>query len=110
MTDGHHKFGWLGVAILGREAGYILNECFWETLTLFCPVLPPPPPPEDMVHPANEINTSSCRVSIYMFVPSTSENPKDNLRKIAIERESSADVEIYSWKQVNGEYLFGILK
>lgn len=57
--------------------------------------------PEDMVHPANEINTSSCRVSIYMFVPSTSENPKDNLRKIAIERESSADVEIYSWKQVN---------
>ncbi|KAJ6664854.1 hypothetical protein lerEdw1_005826 [Lerista edwardsae] len=57
--------------------------------------------PEDMVHPANAIDTTSCRVSIYMFVPSSSENPKDSLRKIAIERESSADVEIYSWKQVN---------
>ncbi|XP_066475534.1 chordin-like protein 2 [Tiliqua scincoides] len=57
--------------------------------------------PEDRVHPANEIDTTSCRVSIYMFVPPSSENPRDNLRKIAIERESSADVEIYSWKQVN---------
>ncbi|XP_061485636.1 chordin-like protein 2 isoform X2 [Rhineura floridana] len=59
--------------------------------------------PEDKVPPPEGIDAIKCRVSVYMFVPSaTSKNPKENLRKIAIERESSEDVEIYIWKLVKG--------
>ncbi|XP_053165919.1 chordin-like protein 2 [Hemicordylus capensis] len=58
--------------------------------------------PEDRVQPTDEVDTTRCGVSVYMFVPSSSEYPKDNLRKIAIERESSEDVEIYIWKLVKG--------
>uniref|UniRef100_A0A8D0BHJ5 Chordin like 2 n=1 Tax=Salvator merianae TaxID=96440 RepID=A0A8D0BHJ5_SALMN len=58
--------------------------------------------PEDKVIPADEIDVTKCRVSVYMFVPSsTPENPRENLRKIAIERESSEDVEIYIWKPLS---------
>lgn len=38
-----------------------------------------------------------------MFVPPSSENPKELLRKIAIEKEASDEVEIYNWKLVKGE-------
>ncbi|XP_054829010.1 chordin-like protein 2 [Eublepharis macularius] len=54
------------------------------------------PDDETMLAPA--INTNKCRVSVYMFIATSSEN----LRKIAIERESSDDVEIYIWKPVKG--------
>ncbi|XP_028581415.2 chordin-like protein 2 [Podarcis muralis] len=60
--------------------------------------------PEDKEAPTDSgVDTTRCQVSVYMFVPSSaSENPKENLRKIAIERESSEDVEIYIWKLVKG--------
>nr|XP_060622968.1 chordin-like protein 2 [Anolis sagrei ordinatus] len=57
--------------------------------------------PEDKQVPTAETSPAKCRVSLYMFVPS-SENPNENLRKIAVERESSEDVEIYIWKFVKG--------
>uniref|UniRef100_A0A8D2LNC6 Chordin like 2 n=1 Tax=Varanus komodoensis TaxID=61221 RepID=A0A8D2LNC6_VARKO len=61
--------------------------------------------PEDKVAPAGGIGPTKCRVSVYMFVPPASgtEHPGENLRKVAIERESSEEVEIYIWKLVRGE-------
>ncbi|KAL8191337.1 UNVERIFIED_CONTAM: hypothetical protein K2H54_072270 [Gekko kuhli] len=56
--------------------------------------------PDDEAIAAAPVNTNKCRVSIYMFTTSGSE--KDNLRKIAVERESSDEVEIYIWKLVKG--------
>ncbi|KAF7236597.1 Chordin-like protein 2 [Varanus komodoensis] len=60
--------------------------------------------PEDKVAPAGGIGPTKCRVSVYMFVPPASgtEHPGENLRKVAIERESSEEVEIYIWKLVRG--------
>ncbi|XP_034615602.1 chordin-like protein 2 [Trachemys scripta elegans] len=63
--------------------------------------------PDAKVKPTDEINTPRCaknpnRVSVYMFVPPSSESPKEDLRKIAIEKDSSEEVEIYSWKLVKG--------
>uniref|UniRef100_A0A8D0HH40 Chordin like 2 n=1 Tax=Sphenodon punctatus TaxID=8508 RepID=A0A8D0HH40_SPHPU len=64
--------------------------------------------PEAKVKPTDEIHTPKCtknlnRVSVYMYVPPSSEIPRENLRKIAIERASSEEVEIYIWKLVKGE-------
>uniref|UniRef100_A0A8C3ST52 Chordin like 2 n=1 Tax=Chelydra serpentina TaxID=8475 RepID=A0A8C3ST52_CHESE len=64
--------------------------------------------PDAKVKPTDEINTPRCaknlnRVLVYMLVPPGSESPKENLRKIAIEKDSSEEVEIYSWKLVKGE-------
>uniref|UniRef100_A0A8C3FAL0 Chordin like 2 n=1 Tax=Chrysemys picta bellii TaxID=8478 RepID=A0A8C3FAL0_CHRPI len=69
-----------------------------------CKICPECPDPG----PTDEINTPRCaknpnRVSVYMFVPPSSESPKEDLRKIAIEKDSSEEVEIYSWKLVKGE-------
>uniref|UniRef100_A0A674I3D0 Chordin like 2 n=1 Tax=Terrapene triunguis TaxID=2587831 RepID=A0A674I3D0_9SAUR len=68
-----------------------------------CKICPECPDPG----PTDEINTPRCaknlnRVSVYMFVPPSSESPKEDLRKIAIEKDSSEEVEIYSWKLVKG--------
>ncbi|KYO49071.1 chordin-like protein 2 [Alligator mississippiensis] len=62
---------------------------------------------EARVKPTDEISTPKCtkhlnRVLVYMFVPPSSENPKELLRKIAIEKEASDEVEIYNWKLVKG--------
>uniref|UniRef100_A0A8C4VQ38 Chordin like 2 n=1 Tax=Gopherus evgoodei TaxID=1825980 RepID=A0A8C4VQ38_9SAUR len=64
--------------------------------------------PDAKVKPTDEINIPRCakdlnRVLVYMYVPPGSESPKEDLRKIAIEKDSSEEVEIYSWKLVKGE-------
>ncbi|XP_062983820.1 chordin-like protein 2 [Elgaria multicarinata webbii] len=62
--------------------------------------------PEDKGPITEVIDISKCRVSVYMFVPSSSstQHRKQVLRKIAVERESSEDVEIYIWKPMRGIY------
>ncbi|XP_019358651.1 PREDICTED: chordin-like protein 2 isoform X2 [Gavialis gangeticus] len=62
---------------------------------------------EARVKPTDEISTPRCtkhlnRVLVYMFVPPSSETPRELLRKIAIEKEASDEVEIYNWKLVKG--------
>lgn len=37
-----------------------------------------------------------------MYMSPTNPKQKENLRKIAIEKEASEDVEIYVWKMVKG--------
>uniref|UniRef100_A0A8C8SIR1 Chordin like 2 n=1 Tax=Pelusios castaneus TaxID=367368 RepID=A0A8C8SIR1_9SAUR len=63
--------------------------------------------PDAKVKPTDEINATRCaknlnRVLVYMFVPPGTDSLKENLRKIAIEKDSSEEVEIYSWKMVKG--------
>nr|XP_056714634.1 chordin-like protein 2 [Euleptes europaea] len=58
--------------------------------------------PGDEMIPTTAVNTNKCRVSIYMFIASSAE--KENLRKIAIEKDSSDYVEIYIWKLVKGVF------
>ncbi|KAJ7320595.1 hypothetical protein JRQ81_020106 [Phrynocephalus forsythii] len=60
--------------------------------------------PEDRTAPTDGIDTTGCRVSVYTFVPSslTAGHPAENLRKMAVERESSDNVDIYTWKLVKG--------
>uniref|UniRef100_A0ABM5FVU2 Chordin-like protein 2 n=1 Tax=Pogona vitticeps TaxID=103695 RepID=A0ABM5FVU2_9SAUR len=61
--------------------------------------------PEDRTTPAQDgFDATRCRVSVYTFVSpsSATEHPAENLRKMAIERESSEEVEIYTWKLVKG--------
>ncbi|KAJ1120410.1 hypothetical protein NDU88_008579 [Pleurodeles waltl] len=62
---------------------------------------------EPKVQPTDEINPTKCvknqsKVSVYMYMSPQSESRKENVRKIAIEKESSDDVDIYVWKMVKG--------
>uniref|UniRef100_A0A8C9FUE0 Chordin like 2 n=1 Tax=Pavo cristatus TaxID=9049 RepID=A0A8C9FUE0_PAVCR len=66
--------------------------------------------PETRVRPTDEIITEGCgktpnHVLVYMFVPPSSENSKEILRTVAIERELTEEVEIYNWKLIKGDYL-----
>ncbi|KAJ7400114.1 Chordin-like protein 2 [Pitangus sulphuratus] len=63
--------------------------------------------PETRVKPTDEIVTTRCgknpsRVLVYMFVPPHSENSKEILRTMAIEKELTEEVEIYNWKLIKG--------
>ncbi|XP_063160825.1 chordin-like protein 2, partial [Candoia aspera] len=62
--------------------------------------------PEDKVMPTRELDAAQYRSSVYVFAPlptlSGSENAKENLRKMVIERGSLQDVEIYTWKFTRG--------
>uniref|UniRef100_A0A8C8SFQ2 Chordin like 2 n=1 Tax=Pelusios castaneus TaxID=367368 RepID=A0A8C8SFQ2_9SAUR len=71
--------------------------------------------PDAKVKPTDEINATRCaknlnRVLVYMFVPPGTDSLKENLRKIAIEKDSSEEVEIYSWKMVKEIQSDGINK
>ncbi|XP_042749050.1 chordin-like protein 2, partial [Lagopus leucura] len=63
--------------------------------------------PETRVKPTDEIITERCgkapnHVLVYMFVPPSSENSKEILRTVAIEKELTEEVEIYNWKLIKG--------
>ncbi|NXJ08607.1 CRDL2 protein, partial [Odontophorus gujanensis] len=63
--------------------------------------------PETRVKPTDEIITEQCgknpnHVLVYMFVPPSSENSKEILRTVAIEKELTEEVEIYNWKLIKG--------
>ncbi|KAJ7426088.1 chordin-like protein 2 [Willisornis vidua] len=63
--------------------------------------------PEIRVKPTDEIVTTQCgknpsRVLVYTFVPPRSENSKEILRTMAIEKELAEEVEIYNWKLIKG--------
>ncbi|NXN97945.1 CRDL2 protein, partial [Rhinopomastus cyanomelas] len=51
---------------------------------------------------AARCSRSPSQVLVHMFVPPSSEKPKEILRTIAIEKESAEEVEIYNWKLVKG--------
>jgi len=64
--------------------------------------------PETRVKPTDEVITERCgktpnHVLVYMFVPPSSENSKEILRTVAIEKELAEEVEIYNWKLIKGE-------
>lgn len=63
---------------------------------------------DDKVEPTKEVTTTRCvknpnKILVYMYMSPTTAKQKENLRKIAIEKEASEDVEIYVWKMVKGE-------
>lgn len=63
--------------------------------------------PETRVKPTDEVITERCgktpnHVLVYMFVPPSSENSKEILRTVAIEKELAEEVEIYNWKLIKG--------
>ncbi|KAM4794966.1 LOW QUALITY PROTEIN: chordin-like protein 2 [Rhinophrynus dorsalis] len=62
---------------------------------------------DDKVEPTDEISTTRClknpnKILVYMYMTPNTGGQKENLRKIAIEKEASEDVEIYVWKMVKG--------
>ncbi|XP_040195723.1 chordin-like protein 2 [Rana temporaria] len=62
---------------------------------------------DDKVEPTEEVTTTRClknpnKILVYMYMSPTTAKQKENLRKIAIEKEASEDVEIYVWKMVKG--------
>ncbi|KAM5181567.1 chordin-like protein 2 [Mantella aurantiaca] len=62
---------------------------------------------DDKVKPTEEVTTTRCvknpnKILVYMYMSPTNVKQKENLRKIAIEKEASEDVEIYVWKMVKG--------
>ncbi|XP_077155996.1 chordin-like protein 2 isoform X1 [Ranitomeya variabilis] len=63
--------------------------------------------PDDKVQPTAEVVSTRCmknpnKILVYMYMSPNSATQKENLRKIAIEKEASEDVEIYVWKMVKG--------
>ncbi|XP_073404615.1 chordin-like protein 2 isoform X3 [Dendrobates tinctorius] len=63
--------------------------------------------PDDKVKPTAEVVSTRCvknpsKILVYMYMSPNSATQKENLRKIAIEKEASEDVEIYVWKMVKG--------
>lgn len=61
--------------------------------------------PEDKANPGpSEVSTTRCPKAPGRVLVHTSVSPSpDNLRRFALEREASEQVEIYLWKLVKGE-------
>ncbi|CAH2225780.1 chordin 2 [Pelobates cultripes] len=62
---------------------------------------------DDKMNPTDETPTTRCvkspnKILVYMYMSPTTGGQKEILRKIAIEKEASEDVEIYVWKMVKG--------